>query len=251
MDGKCVYQDLDQIAVFIFGATVLPVYFALVDSSVVNREIKSVIRPSLQDAGFTQFTTRTGWRYAGEKIDVVNFQSFNSYLANSLGCTTYSFCVRLGCSFDAIPRSERVKRKDEFFRPEEYECHFRRPLQKTIQRPNLKRRDVWYVDPAGKNLDIVIADAKKAILETGLGWFSRFGDMKEVLRTLLEDAESNESTSGFGANPSPIRHFMTGFTAHSMGKNDLARERIQKALDSGCFKEFEPKMHAALEAKDK
>jgi hypothetical protein len=124
-------------------------------------------------------------------------------------------------------------------------------LQKTIQQLNLKRTDVWYVDPAGKNLDVVIADAKKAILETGLGWSSRFGDMKEVLRTLLEDAESNESTSGFGANPSPIRHFMTRFAAHSMGKNDLARERIRKALDSGCFKEFEPKMHAALEAKDR
>jgi len=237
--------------VFISGATVPSVYFALVDSSAVNREIKSVIRPLLLDAGFTQFTTRTGWRYAGEKIDVVNFQSFNSYVANSLSCTTYSFCVRLGCSFDAIPRSERVKRRDGFFRPQEYECHFRRPLQKTIQQPNLKRMDVWYIDPAGKNLEIVIADAKKAILETGLGWFSRFDDMKEVLRTLIEDPESNESTSGFGVNPSPIRHFMTGFIAHSMGKNDLARERIQKALDSGCLKEFEPKMHAALEATEK
>jgi hypothetical protein len=246
-----VRRDLAQIAVFISGATVLPVYLALVESSVVSREIKSVIRPLLQDAGFTQFTTRTAWRYAGERIDVVNFQSFNSFLANSLGCTTYSFCVRLGCSFDAIPRSERVKRKDEFFRPEEYECHFRRPLQKSIQQPNLKRTDVWYVDPAGKNLDMVIADAKRAILETGLGWFTRFDDTKEVLRTLLEDQESHESTSGFGANPSPIRHFMTGFIAHSMGKYDLARERIQKVLDSECFKEFEPKMHAALEAKDK
>jgi hypothetical protein len=108
----------------------------------------------------------------------------------------------------------------------------------------LKRADVWHVDAAGKNLNIVVADAKKAILETGLGWFSRFGDMKEVLRTLLEDSESNESTSGFGANPSPIRHFMTGFTA-------LAIERIQVALNSGCFKEFESKMQAVLEANDK
>ena len=135
-----------QCSLFIPGAAVLLVYFALVDSSVVNKEIKSVIRPILKDAGFTQFTARTEWRYAGEKIDVVNFQSFNSYLANGVGCTTYSFCGRLGCSFDAIPRSERVKRKDGLFRPEEYECHFRRALQKTIRQPNLKRRDVWYVD---------------------------------------------------------------------------------------------------------
>jgi hypothetical protein len=103
-----------------------------------------------------RFTARTGWRYAGEKIDVVNFQSFNSYLANAVGCTAYSFCARLGCSFDAIPRSKRIKSKDGFFRPEEYECHFRRPLQKTIRQPNLKRTDVWYVDPSGQNLKVVM-----------------------------------------------------------------------------------------------
>ena len=100
-------------------------------------------------------------------------------------------------------------------------------------------------------MDIVVADAKKAIVETGLGWFSRFNNVKEVLRTLLEDSESNESTFGFGSNPSPNRHFMTGFTALAMGKKDLAVERLQLALNSGCFKEFESKMRAVLEANER
>lgn len=236
-----------QCSSFIPGVAILLVYFAFVDSSVVNKEIKSVIRLLLQDAGFTQFTTRTAWRYPAEKTDVVNFQSFNSYLANSVGCTTYSFCVRLGCSFDAIPRGERVKRKDEFFRPEEYECHFRLTLQKTIPQPNLKRTDVWYVDPLGQNLKVVIEDAKKAILENGLPWFNRFTDLNEVLRTLQEDSEGNEGTWGFGTKTSPIRHFMTGYVAKSLGKTRLAFEHIQKALLSGCFKEWEPQMRTILE----
>ena len=221
------------------------------DSSVVNKEIKSTIRPLLQDVGFTKFTPRTAWRYSSEKIDVINFQSFNSYLANSIGCTTYSFCVRLGCSFEVIPRRERMKRKDGHLRPEEYECHFRLPLQKSIRQSNFKRRDVWYVDPTGKNLEVVVADAKKAILETGLSWFARFNDPKEVLRTLLEDSEGNESTHGFGANPSPMRHFMTGFTALATGQTSLAKEHLGKALASGCLKEFEPEMHSALKGIDK
>jgi uncharacterized protein DUF4304 len=218
-----------------------------VDSSIVNREIKSLIRPLLQDAGFTHFTMRTGWRYSGQKIDVVNFQSFNSYLANSLGCTTYSFCVCLGCSFEAIPRSERVKGKDDFLRPEEYECHFRRPLQKTIQQPNLKRTDVWYVDPSGQNLRVIIEDARKAILEHGLPWFSRFADLNEVLRTLQEDSESHEGTWGFGTKTSPSRHFMTGYVALSLGRTQLALDHIQNALLSGCYKHLEPKMRKILE----
>jgi Domain of unknown function (DUF4304) len=225
----------------------LPLYYGPVDSSIVNREIKSVIRPLLQDAGFTQFTARTGWRYGGQKIDVVNFQSFNSYLANSLGCTTYSFCVRLGCSFDAIPRGDRVKRKHDLLRPEEYECHFRGPLQKTIRQPNLKRTDVWYVDPSGQNLKVVIKDARKAILEHGLPWFSRFADLNEVLRTLQKDSESPEGTSGFGTKTSPCRHFMTGYVALSLGKTQLALDHIQNALLSGCYKHFEPEMRAILE----
>jgi hypothetical protein len=220
------------------------------DSSVVNKEIKSTVRPLLQEAGFAQFTPRTAWRYSAGMIDVVNFQSFNSYLANSVGCTTYSFCVRLGCCFDAIPQSQRVKRKNGHLRPEEYECHFRVTLQKSIKQPNLKRTDVWYIDPTGKNLETVIADAKKAILDTGLNWFARFSDRAEVLRTLLEDSERNEGTHGFGANPSPNRHFMTGFAALSLRKTSLAREHLKKALDSGCFKAFEPELHSALEKID-
>ena len=221
------------------------------DSSDVNKQIKSVIRPLLREAGFSQFTARSAWRYSDEKIDVVNFQSFNSYLAKTVGCTTYSFCVNLGCSFEAIPRRARTKQRKGYLRPEEYECHFRLPLQKSIKQLNLKRTNVWYVDAAGKNLDIAVADAKKAIVETGLGWFSRFNNVKEVLRTLLEDSESNESTSGFGSNPSPNRHFMTGFIALAMGKKDLAVERIQLALNSGCFNEFESKMRSVLQAHDK
>jgi hypothetical protein len=217
------------------------------DGSVVDNEIRSVIRPRLQAAGFTKFTARTAWRYAHARIDVVNFQSFSSYLANSSGCTTYSFCVRLGCSFDAIPRGEGVKRKGEHLRPEEYECHFRRPLQKTINQPNLQRKDIWYVDPSGQNLKIVIGDSEEAILKVGLPWFNRFADLNEVLRTLQEEPESNEGASGFGAESSPLRHFMTGYVAKALGKTPLALEHLEKAVLSGCFKKLEPTMKRLLE----
>jgi hypothetical protein len=217
------------------------------NSSVVNKEIKSLIRPLLQEAGFTQFTPRTAWRYSRGQIDVINFQSFHSYLANSIGCTTYSFCVRLGCCFDAIPQSDKVKKKNGHPRPEECQCQFRLTLQKSIEQTNLKRTDVWYVDPTAKNLEAVIADAEKAILETGLTWFNRYSDPAEVLRTLLEDSESNESTHGFGAKSSPIRHFFTGLVALSLGQIRLAKEHLEGALDSGCFNEFEPKMRSELE----
>src|SRR5215467_13800459 len=112
----------------------------------------------LRDAGFSQFSARTAWRYTETKIDVVNFQSFNSYLANAVGCTTYSFAVRLGCSFEIIPRRQRIKQKNGHLRPEEYECHFRLTLLKNIHQANLKRRDTWYVDPSGESLKAIVED---------------------------------------------------------------------------------------------
>lgn len=66
------------------------------DSKVVNRAIKANVWPMLKEHGFGHFTTRTAWRHDHDRIDVINFQSFNSYQASVIGCTTYSFALRLG-----------------------------------------------------------------------------------------------------------------------------------------------------------
>jgi hypothetical protein len=75
------------------------------DSKIVRRELWKVVRPLLRDAGWTSFSIRTARRFSQSRIDVVNFQSFNSYLASAIGSTTYSFSIRLGCFFTAIPHS--------------------------------------------------------------------------------------------------------------------------------------------------
>lgn len=217
-----------------------------VDSSVVNKEIRRIVWPLLREAGFTQFTTRSAWRYASTKIDVVNFQSFNSYLAESVGCTTFSFAIRPGCSFDAIPRNKTVERRDGCCRPKEWECHFRLALQKTIAQPDLRRGDIWYVDPLGQNLEMVMENASQTISDVALPWFDRFNDSNEVLRTLLEDSVTNAGTWGLGNKPSPVRHLMTGYVALALGKKQLAFEHIQAALLSGCFKDLDDNMHSVL-----
>jgi hypothetical protein len=72
------------------------------DSKIVTREIRRFVWPRLKKQGFTEFSARTAWRHSKAKIDVVNFQSFNSYLAGVIGCTTYSFALNLGCYYLAI-----------------------------------------------------------------------------------------------------------------------------------------------------
>ncbi len=75
----------------------------MMDSKNVNREIKSTVWASLKTRGFDNFSTRTAWRHHADRIDVVNFQLFNSYNASAIGCTTFSFAINLGCYLPYIP----------------------------------------------------------------------------------------------------------------------------------------------------
>jgi len=219
------------------------------DSRSVNREIRERIKPLLKDAGFSLFTSRTAWRYGVNRIDVVNFQSFNSYLAGGVGCTTYSFALNLGCYLTCIPYphgGDRPKQKEGRLIPQEYECHFRRPLNKSISQPEFPRKNIWYVDPDGRHLSPAISDAALTIATQAFPWFQRFSDDFEALRTLLKEKEENNGTHGFGANPSPMRSYLIAYTALTLRRPDLAVEHLDKALASGCFCKVEAQLKASL-----
>src|SRR5262245_41395549 len=121
------------------------------DSKIVNAEIRKIIRPVLKDAGFSAFTARTAWRYLDSGIEVVNFQSFNSYCSAGLRCTTYSFSINLGVHLPEVPSAVRhlEKFKD---RPPEYACHLRGRLLRGFAQKELERKDIWYIDDEGRYL---------------------------------------------------------------------------------------------------
>jgi hypothetical protein len=215
------------------------------DSQIVSRELWKVIRPLLKEAGWTSFTTRTARRFSDKRVDVVNFQSFNSYLAAGIGSTTYSFSIRLGCFLRVIPDA-RVKLKNGLPMPEEYACHLRSTLCKKFRQSECARADVFYVDPAGKYLPTVVEAARDAIARDGFAWFQRFSDMREVLRTLREDGEKNKGTWGFGANPSPARHLYRGYVALSLGDTKLAVTDLRAVLSSSSFEDLREQIEIDL-----
>lgn len=208
------------------------------DSKMVNRVIKQHIFPLLKSNGFEVFTQRTAWRYGANKIETVNFQSFNSYLAGSLGCTTFSFAVNLGIYFKDIPNQfgHTIKERAGYLCPQEYECHFRKSLLKKLEQIEFSRKNVWFIDPEGAYLELALNDVKQELVSAGLAWFERYEDMTEVLRTLLEDNEETFGTHGFGRKPSPIRSYQTGYIALSIGNYKLAEKALKEAIDSNCFK---------------
>lgn len=217
------------------------------DSKIVSRELWKVVRPLLRDSGWTSFSSRTARRFSQSRIDVVSFQSFNSYLASRINSTTYSFAIRLGCFFTAIPHSG-IKIKEGSLMPEEYHCHLRYTIHKKFLQSECGRTDVFYVDPKGDYLPTVIEAARQGIRTEGFAWFRRFSDMQEVLRTLMEDNESNDGTHGFGAKSSPARNLYTGSIALSLGKTQIATKHLTQAASSPSYADIRQQIEAQLAA---
>ena len=203
------------------------------DSKLVSREIKKAIWPALKQAGFAHFTQRAAWRHHEDSIDVVNFQSFNSYSADALGVTTFSFCVNLGKHLLYVPPQWDVKVKGGIQLPNEADCLFRgRLFPHVAAAPSDK--SIWSIDASGKNLPWCIQDVLSQV-STALEWFARLDERTEVLSILLQQDEEMQRLWGFGRNPSPIRSYATGYFALSLGQEDLARSKLQDAVDSKCF----------------
>jgi hypothetical protein len=209
------------------------------DSRIVTREIRRCVWPDLKARGFDHFTGRTAWRHSRAKIDVVNFQSFNSYLANGVGCTPHSFALNLGCYFPVIPSAGATPESRSVLLPQEFHCHIRLHLEKSIEQPELERPSVWLIGSDGRYLPESIADATKAILERGLPLLEKFADYEVLLDYLLND---DELLLDSGTKGSPRRHYMIGYIALATGKPALAPPHFQAALDSGCYKSVEKEL---------
>jgi Domain of unknown function (DUF4304) len=176
------------------------------DSKEVSAELRSEVRPLLRERGFHRFTSRYAWRVLDDRVDVINFQSFGDQKARSLGCTSYSFAVNLGCylrRIDGAPIFPSVALSSGKL-PREYECPFRGRLSRTLEQPELSRRDIWYVDPQGRYLGEAAHDVRMVLAHGGLDWFGVFEDESQLLR-ILQHSDLSESLWGFGARGSPAR----------------------------------------------
>ena len=149
------------------------------DSKIVDREIAKTILPYLREKDFSINTRRNFWRYFDDRVEVINFQSFNQRTADIIGCTSFSFAINLGEFYFCIP-TEQIKTKNEQLIPEEYACHLRRVLEKSSPQKQCSRQDIFYVEENGANLEEVINEALFCIKNEGFAWFERFSEWFEI-----------------------------------------------------------------------
>jgi hypothetical protein len=123
-------------------------------------------------------------------------------VAAGVGSTTFSLAVNLGihplCSTGL---SGGVDVKDGKLRPREYQCDFRRPLEKTVEQPELVRPEVWFIRPDGSNLTAATEDARSVLLTIGMEWFDEFSSLQRMLSFAEREDETNTGTWGMGRAP--------------------------------------------------
>jgi Domain of unknown function (DUF4304) len=210
------------------------------DSSVVNKTIRAEIWPFLKSVGFALTTARTAWRHKPDRVDVINFQSFNSYNAGVLGITTFSFAVNLGCYLRYIPdryaesRDASTLREAEP-RPQEYQCQMRRRLIRSYPDRRSKDKQIWYIDEKGSNVSQALHDVRMLLLRDAYPWFERFASPSEVYDILAFAEEDMGQLWGFGRPGSPIRCYYLGYTALAARKVEEARVNLLKAAATKSF----------------
>lgn len=148
----------------------------------------------LREAGFTAFRGRDAWRPLDDQTWVVAFQSFSSYLAEGVGCTTFSFSVRLGLH---LAENVGSTGPTQAAFPKEHESSFRFTGLKRLRQPwfhpwghptPTDRRDVWFVREDGSNLDEVANDARDVIATSGLRQLAAYRDPLYAYCALLDYA---------------------------------------------------------------
>jgi tetratricopeptide (TPR) repeat protein len=202
----------------------------LISSKEVNKQLNSSIKPILKEQGFQAFTARTFWRYADFKIDILNFQSFNSYHADLMGSTTFSFCVNLSVFITCVRRNEFIKTKGDLLIPHEADGHFRKRLEKSLNQENFPNKQLWYLDEDGNNLEEVISNAREQIVLHGLTWFEEFKSLQYIFNYLKTETESMQNTWGFGKMDSPNRNELLAYIAYELGNYQESLEYFIKVL---------------------
>lgn len=158
------------------------------DSKTINKLIRSEIWPLLRQADFTRFEARNAFAYRGPFIDVVNFQSFNSYLAGSLGCTTFSFAVNLGVYIIGQPGEYRLPRdKAGQLVPHEYHCAFRIQLHKRTPVDGFARDDIFFIDPEGRTTASCFEELRYLATHTIPEWFEERNNVDRLIAGMSAD----------------------------------------------------------------
>ena len=170
----------------------------MIGSPEVNKVIRKVISPVLRENGFSKVNTRNNWGYSGDSVKVFKIRSVGNYFSDVTGWPPMSVGVEIGIYYKFIPDDYPPKTDNKGnYLPQEYHCHLRSNLE--IQHDQSKyakvldhdlerqRKDIWWIEPNGGNIEQAVNDIKAAFLKDGAPWLKKYSDCKKAYDFIISE----------------------------------------------------------------
>ena len=156
----------------------------MIGSAEVNKVIRRFVSPALQDRGFTKVQTRNNWRYLDDRIWVFGIRSIGNtglpdyFPSQSLHCEIGIYFLDFPAHPRPAIRTKPKSDKDGLLAPKITDCHWRGNLTLIGDQSQLRqglrhsqernRKDVWWVNEDGSNVEDVVEDIKQSFVKKGL-----------------------------------------------------------------------------------
>lgn len=171
----------------------------MIGSPEVNKVIREILSPVLKVNGFSKVNTRNNWAWIDHSIWVLNITAVGKYFSDVTGWPPMSIHVDLGMYYNFIPMNNDRIKIDEGARlfPKSHQCHLQGELHSTLDQTQYmsslsnpaeqKRKDLWWIEPDGSNIEEVIKNVKQSFLTDGIDWFRKNTDLEHAFLEIEKD----------------------------------------------------------------
>jgi hypothetical protein len=176
----------------------------MIGSPEVNKIIRKTLSPVLKENGFTKVNTRHNWTWIDNSIWVMDITAVGRYFSDVTGWPPMSIHVDLGIYYDFIPANDKYLKMDGQGKvlPKTHQCHLQGELYSTLNQlkymSNLsnpaeqKRKDLWWIEPDGSNIEEVIENVKQSFLTDGIDWFRKHTEIEHAFLEIEKEHDCLE-----------------------------------------------------------
>lgn len=165
-------------------------------TALLNKSLRRNLSPVLRDAGWDVADARNAFYRTPVLIGVLKLRSIGARISGASGFPSPSLVVEAGMYFHECIQGKIRTNKRGDLEPQEYECQrrlqlegdYRNEKQKSLgNEAEQKRRDIWWIEPDGSNLEEVVKDIVVQIQRQGLPWLQQCSTYEKALMTVLGD----------------------------------------------------------------
>ena len=175
-----------------------------------QKQIKSTLSACCLALGFDISKSPSFYNCRKDIVRIVHIDFLNKNNAAYFNSNTASFTLNLGIFFDLSDHQNLY--------PKEYEAQIRGKAERDFHQkhpmnlkgfplfhPERRRRDIWWVEKDGANLDFILVNASRIITQKAIGWLDKYSDINYIIDFLKNKKEIDSGPFGFGVIGSPCR----------------------------------------------